>query len=85
MRFGAGKIMISGYVIFLLVWAMVLTHFWIIHHFWLGVFKEDQAEQEANERHQLSPNGPLMANDRELPTPARSFPETSEDDAHRYA
>ena len=77
--------MISGYVIFLLVWAMVPTYVWITHHFWLGVFKEDQAKQEANERDQQSPNGPLMASDRELPTPARDFPETSEVGAHRYA
>ena len=77
--------MISAYVIVLLVWAMVLAHFWITHHFWLGVSKEDQAEQEANERHGPEPNDPLMANDRELPTPARAFPETKEVDAHRYA
>jgi hypothetical protein len=61
--------MISAYIIVLLVWAMVLTNLWVIHHFWLGVFEEDQAEQEVNERHQQGPNGPLMASDRELPTP----------------
>ena len=77
--------MISAYVVFLLVWAMVLTHVWITHHFWLGVAKEHQAEEEANERHQLDSNSPLMASSRELPTPARSFPETSKVDAHRYA
>jgi len=77
--------MISAYIIVVLVWAMVLTHFWIIHHFWLGIFKEDQAEQEANERHQQGPIDPLIASDRELPTPASGFSETSEVDAHRYA
>ena len=77
--------MISGYVIFLLVWAMVVTYVWITHHFWLGVFKEDQAEQEANERHQLKPNDPLIASSRELPKPAREFPESNEVEAHRYA
>ena len=73
--------MISAYVIVLLVWGMVLTNLWVIHHFWLRVFEEDQAEQEVNERHQQGPNGPLMASDRERPTRARCFPETNQVDA----
>ena len=77
--------MISEYIIVLLVWGMVLTNLWIIHHFWLGVFEEDQAEQEVNERHQQGSNGPLVASDPEPPPPVKSFPETSEVDAHRYA
>ena len=77
--------MISAYIVILLVWAMVLTNVWIIHRFWLGIFEEDRAEQEMNERHQQSLDGSLRASDREFPTRAGSFPETSEVDEHRYA
>src|SRR5262249_9022443 len=37
------KIMNNAYVVVLLVFGLVLSYLWVIHHFWLRhVFKEDQ-------------------------------------------